>query len=43
MWIVEGAVAMTIGDETRELVADDVVVVNPGIQHELHRRAGRPS
>ena len=35
MWIVDGAVTMTIGDETRELVADDVVVVNPGIEHEL--------
>ena len=38
MWIVDGAVTMTIGDETRELVADDVVVVNPGIEHELCRR-----
>jgi uncharacterized cupin superfamily protein len=34
MWIVDGAVTMTIGDETKELVADDVVVVNPGIEHE---------
>ena len=34
MWIVEGAVTMMIGDETKELVADDVVV-NPGIEHEL--------
>ena len=35
MWIVDGAVTMTIGNETRDLVADDVVVVNPGIEHEL--------
>lgn len=40
MWIVEGAVTMTIGDETRELVADDVVVVNPGIEHELDSPGG---
>ena len=35
MWIVDGSVTMTIGDETKELAADDVVVVNPGIEHEL--------
>jgi len=40
MWIVDGAVTMTIGDETRELVADDVVVVNPGIEHELVSDSG---
>ncbi len=40
MWIVDGAVTMTIGDETKELVADDVVVVNPGIDHELHSAGG---
>ena len=40
MWIVDDAVTMTIGDETQELVADDVVVVNPGIEHELHSRGG---
>jgi quercetin dioxygenase-like cupin family protein len=27
---------MTIGDETRELVAGDVVCVNRGIEHELY-------
>ena len=40
MWIVEGAVTMTIDDETRDLVADDVVVVNPGIEHELQSPGG---
>ena len=40
MWIVDGAVTMTIGDETKELVADDVVVVNPGIDHELVSEGG---
>ncbi len=40
MWIVDGAVTMTIGEETKELVADDVVVVNPGIEHELHSPGG---
>ena len=40
MWIVDGAVTMTIADETKELVADDVVVVNPGIEHELHSPGG---
>lgn len=36
MWIVEGDVRMTVGDETRTLGAGDVVVVNRGIEHELH-------
>lgn len=35
MWIVEGSMVMTVGDETRELGAGDVVVVNRGIEHEL--------
>ena len=34
MWIVDGAVTRTIGDETKDLVADDVVVVIRGIEHE---------
>jgi quercetin dioxygenase-like cupin family protein len=40
MWIVEGDVTMTIGDETRELGAGDVVVVNRGIEHELYSEGG---
>jgi quercetin dioxygenase-like cupin family protein len=40
MWIVEGDVTMTVGDETKSLGAGDVVVVNPGIEHELHSEGG---
>jgi quercetin dioxygenase-like cupin family protein len=40
MWIVEGDLTMTIGDETKTLGAGDVVVVNRGIEHELHSEAG---
>ena len=40
MAVVEGAVTMTIGDETRELEAGDVVCVNRGIEHELHSAGG---
>lgn len=40
MWIVDGSVVMTIGDETRELAAGDVVVVNRGVEHELVSAGG---
>jgi quercetin dioxygenase-like cupin family protein len=40
MWIVEGSLRMTIGDETRELGAGDVVVVNRGVEHELVSESG---
>jgi quercetin dioxygenase-like cupin family protein len=40
MWIIEGDVTMTVGDETKRLSAGDVVVVNPGIEHELHSENG---
>ena len=40
MWIIEGSVRMTVGDETSELAAGDVVVVNRGVEHELHSEAG---
>lgn len=40
MWIVHGGVRMTVGDETRELQAGDVVVVNRGIEHELVSEGG---
>jgi quercetin dioxygenase-like cupin family protein len=40
MWIVEGDVTMTVGDETRTLGAGDVVVVNRGIEHELYSEGG---
>ena len=40
MWIVEGDVTMTIGDETKTLGAGDVVVVNRGLEHELSTENG---
>jgi quercetin dioxygenase-like cupin family protein len=40
MWVVEGDVTMIVGDETRRLGAGDVVVVNRGIEHELHSQPG---
>jgi quercetin dioxygenase-like cupin family protein len=40
IWIVEGDVTMTVGEETKELRAGDVVVVNRGIEHELHSVGG---
>lgn len=40
MWIIEGDLTMTVGDETKTLGAGDVVVVNPGIEHELHSETG---
>lgn len=40
MWIIEGDVAMTVGDEAKLLGAGDVVVVNPGVEHELHSEHG---
>ena len=40
MWIIDGSVTMTVGDETRELGTGDVIVVNPGIEHELHSESG---
>lgn len=40
MWIIEGDVTITVGDETKRLGAGDVVVVNPGIEHELQSENG---
>jgi quercetin dioxygenase-like cupin family protein len=40
MWIVEGAMTMTVEDETRELAAGDTVVVNRGVEHELRSPDG---
>lgn len=40
MWIVEGSMTMTVGDETAELVPGDVVVVNRGVEHELESKEG---
>ena len=35
MYILEGDVTMTIGDETKTLAPGDVAVVNRGVEHEL--------
>jgi quercetin dioxygenase-like cupin family protein len=40
MWIIEGDLTMTVGDETKTLGAGDVVVVNPGVEHELYSEGG---
>jgi quercetin dioxygenase-like cupin family protein len=40
MLILDGAVTMTIGHETREMRAGDVCIVNRGIEHELHSPGG---
>jgi quercetin dioxygenase-like cupin family protein len=40
MLILDGSLAMTIGDDTRELRAGDVCVVNRGVEHELHSAGG---
>jgi quercetin dioxygenase-like cupin family protein len=38
--IVEGSLSMRVGDETRELSVGDAVVINRGIEHELHSAEG---
>ena len=40
MWIVEGSLRMTVGDETADLGPGDVVVVNRGVEHELVSEEG---
>ena len=40
MAITDGSVEMTIGDETRTLVAGDVCVINRGVEHELYSENG---
>ena len=40
MWIVDGSMVMTVGDEKREVGPGDVVVVNRGIEHELVSEGG---
>jgi len=40
MWIVEGSMRMTVGDETCDLGPGDVVVVNRGLEHELVSEEG---
>ena len=40
MWIIEGDLTMTVGEETKRMGAGDVVVVNAGIEHELRSENG---
>jgi quercetin dioxygenase-like cupin family protein len=40
MFVVEGSLRMTIGDESQELGAGDVCVVNRGVEHELFSASG---
>ena len=40
MWIVAGDVTMTVGGETKTLGPGDVVVINRGVDHELHSEGG---
>jgi quercetin dioxygenase-like cupin family protein len=40
MWVVDGDLTMTVGDETRRLGTGDVVVVNRGVEHELFSERG---
>jgi quercetin dioxygenase-like cupin family protein len=40
MYILDGEVTITIEDETRTLKAGDTVVVNRGLEHELHSEPG---
>jgi quercetin dioxygenase-like cupin family protein len=40
MYVLDGEVTMTIEEETRTLTAGDTVVVNRGLEHELHSASG---
>lgn len=40
MLILDGSLTMTIGEESREMRAGDVCVVNRGVEHELHSAEG---
>jgi quercetin dioxygenase-like cupin family protein len=40
MYILDGAVTMTVEGETRTLRAGDTAVVNRGLEHELHSEDG---
>lgn len=40
MLILDGSVTITIEDDTRTVVAGDTVVVNRGLEHELHSEDG---
>jgi quercetin dioxygenase-like cupin family protein len=40
MLVLDGDLTMTVGEETQELGAGDVVVVNRGVEHELRSQGG---
>jgi quercetin dioxygenase-like cupin family protein len=40
MYVVEGDITMSVEEETKTLGAGDVVVVNRGLEHELHSEGG---
>ena len=40
MVIIDGSVTMTVGSETKTVVAGDVVCINRGIEHELLSEGG---
>ncbi len=40
MVIIDGSVTMTVGSETKTVVAGDVVCINRGIEHELFSEGG---
>jgi quercetin dioxygenase-like cupin family protein len=40
MYVLDGDLEMTVGDQTRVLGMGDVVVVNRGVEHELHTQTG---
>ena len=40
MYVVDGELEMTVGDESRRLGAGDVVVVNRDVEHELQSDTG---
>ena len=40
MVITDGEITMTVEGETRTLRAGDTVVINPGLEHELHSEPG---
>jgi quercetin dioxygenase-like cupin family protein len=40
MWIIDGSVDIAVEGEWKTLSADDVVVINRGLEHELHSEGG---
>lgn len=40
MWVLSGEIEMTVGGERRTVRADDVVVINRGVEHSLSSSTG---